>query len=886
MLVLAAHAVRAATIITIGDSVIASNVTRLGLNMTGNNYYDSPTLKQTDSKNFEGSSYRQCHEGTLFTNGFATWRTTTSTYWNSGWNRMISGGMYRILSGPHAFTTGTIMAVKPLTMMTWNSAQTSTVPFFEFSAPIALPGGAPVRNMGLMVQQFNMGEGRLNGTYGYWLQTNCYVVTGDVSPDSWGSGALLMVGATNLAYFRLATVQPGIATATGMWRCILRAKRAAGSPVFQVRTESVTPATTWTLSLADSWQSYTCDVTVATVTGAQPLFYVTASSGNVLVDDCDVRDIDDTGPHAFRGDVVEVLKDMRPGILRYLQMGGNTLSNTILPCTAAYAYLDDPTTVGPYGSSGWQTYGMHEFLQLCEDVGAEAWYNLPGALDPWEMDALMEYIGAPAGVGYGQLRAALGHPEPWTKTLPRVHVELGNEIWNSAGYWWCGFKGPDYWSNMFALAKASAYYTNTVIFHSAGQNFSASMANQVIRDAPTGDRYSIAPYVLSSLNTTDLSLNNTDDKFYRWLFGYPLHTTYSNGMPQHYAVMTNRSTEYSVYEFNHHTTGGSAGYNDVNKFVASAGAGVSIINTMLALLKQYGIRSQCLFNFLQRDFDAYSLGTPGRVWLWGVTRDTRAGSVRHRPTGLGFIVANRVLGGDLVTTTHTGDNPAFTANGYFRSETGVKTYTWPTLHSYAFRDGARRALIIVNFDLWSNQTVSVRFPAGEGALAATASTWYTAASYVSNHNETLTAPPLVTIAAAGLTAFTNGVLVSIPPFTIQSFEWQAATNPQNPSVMINNGALTTVVPGVTLTLHADSPDPAQMQVSESASFAGAVWTNHLESLAWELSHGEGMRTVYARFRTSGGALSDTASAHITLVPEPGLLLWLAALAGGCALSRH
>ncbi|NLF38317.1 hypothetical protein GX586_02660, partial [bacterium] len=407
---------------------------------------------------------------------------------------------------------------------------------------------------------------------------------------------------------------------------------------------------------------------------------------------------------------------------------------------------------------------------LCEEVGAESWYNLPGALDPPEIAQFMEYIAGPSNVGMGKIRAALGHPEPWAKTLRAIHVELGNEIWNSFGYWWCGYKGPDYWSNLFALVKTSPYYTNNIICHSAGQNFSSGMADQVIRDAPTCDRYSIAPYVLSTLNTNDLILNNTDDKFYRWLFAYPLHSTYINGLPQQYVVMTNRHTEYSVYEFNHHTTSGSAGFTDVNNFVASAGAGVSIVNTMLAMLKQYGMRSQCLFTFTQNSYNARELDTSGNVWLWGTVRSTKPGSERYRPTGLGHMIANRVIGGNLTATTHTGDDPSFDGTGYFRGEeSSVKTYSFKKLHSYAFREGSRRALIVVNFDVWSNQAVTIKLPQGEAPVGFAVSSWFLAASHVSNNNEFA---ENVAIVATNYANCTNYFTIAVPPHTIQAFTWQ------------------------------------------------------------------------------------------------------------------
>ena len=88
--------------------------------------------------------------------------------------------------------------------------------------------------------------------------------------------------------------------------------------------------------------------------------------------------------------------------------------------------------------------GFHEFLQLCEDLGAEPLYVCNCGLvcqgrsheNNWlEGDALkdmledalaaLEYATAPADTRYGAMRAAAGHPEPFRMK----YLEIGNENW-------------------------------------------------------------------------------------------------------------------------------------------------------------------------------------------------------------------------------------------------------------------------------------------------------------------------------------------------------------------------------------------------------------------------------------------------------------------------
>ncbi len=149
--------------------------------------------------------------------------------------------------------------------------------------------------------------------------------------------------------------------------------------------------------------------------------------------------------HGLRRDIVELYKGIRPRFVRF--PGGcivegftfgtmNYFRNSIGPVwerPSQYLLWHYRTTNG---------LGFHEFLQLCEDLGAEALYvcncgivcqgrssgnnYLEGnALRDMLDDAIhaIEYATAPADTQYGAMRAAAGHPEPF-----RLHyIEIGNE---------------------------------------------------------------------------------------------------------------------------------------------------------------------------------------------------------------------------------------------------------------------------------------------------------------------------------------------------------------------------------------------------------------------------------------------------------------------------
>lgn len=148
-------------------------------------------------------------------------------------------------------------------------------------------------------------------------------------------------------------------------------------------------------------------------------------------------------PNGTRPDVMEMLVDMKPKFLRF--PGGNFLEGPLI--TDAFPWKQ---TLGPLenrpghrGSWGYRPsdgLGLLEFLEWCEDMGAEpllavyAGYSLNGdhvdagpLLKPYVDDALeeIEYVIGDANTYWGAKRVADGHPAPFKLR----YVEIGNEDW-------------------------------------------------------------------------------------------------------------------------------------------------------------------------------------------------------------------------------------------------------------------------------------------------------------------------------------------------------------------------------------------------------------------------------------------------------------------------
>ncbi len=146
-------------------------------------------------------------------------------------------------------------------------------------------------------------------------------------------------------------------------------------------------------------------------------------------------------PNGLRRDLMQKLVDLKPKFLRF--PGGNYLEgNTIaerFPWKRTLGPINErPGHMSPWGYRSTDGMGLLEFLEWCEDMGAEpvlavyAGYSLGGQhvaagpdLAPYVQDALeeIEYVTGDAQTKWGAQRIKDGHPAPF----PLHYVEIGNE---------------------------------------------------------------------------------------------------------------------------------------------------------------------------------------------------------------------------------------------------------------------------------------------------------------------------------------------------------------------------------------------------------------------------------------------------------------------------
>ena len=146
-------------------------------------------------------------------------------------------------------------------------------------------------------------------------------------------------------------------------------------------------------------------------------------------------------PNGLRPDLAQLLAELKPSFVRY--PGGCYVEGLSWESAPDWRTMICPPEERPGQWGYWQYrstdgFGYHEFLQFCEDIGADAMYvSFAGMTvhpeNNWPLDQIdpiiqrtldaIEYAIGPTDSPWGAKRAAMGHPDPF----PLKYVEIGNE---------------------------------------------------------------------------------------------------------------------------------------------------------------------------------------------------------------------------------------------------------------------------------------------------------------------------------------------------------------------------------------------------------------------------------------------------------------------------
>lgn len=445
----------------------------------------------------------------------------------------------------------------------------------------------------------------------------------------------------------------------GNWRIRFWARGTAGSQLrAYFRRLGSSPFLDQTVQPTPDWRLYEFTFTAVDSGPVGTLEFrleATGAGTSVWVDDAELSQAD-SGTLAFRRELVETLKALKPGYLRDWQgQLGETLQNRLADSDARRAsrYRPGDTQVD-------YEYSIPEFLRLCSEIGARPWIVMPTTL---RADEWLE-----AGQALGALRAQYGFPE--------IVVEFGDENWNQL-FRPAGILSPETLANVANRASQSfrAGTAADARFHFVvgGNAQDPSFLQRFSAVADPSIETAIAPYYLYSA-----SAGQTRQQLLPLLF--------NDGL----SGISSVTPGLSLYELNASTLSGSATPSDVNALLDSPQAGAALAWHALSWLDA-GVSRQCIYTIA--GFDTYN-SSGQLVRLFGIARDL-AGVSHLRGTGSAMRLLNQVLAGELHQVTAK------------QSDSAVR--------ALAFRSSGQWSLAMVSSSPDAVE-VAVEFPRASGVL--------------------------------------------------------------------------------------------------------------------------------------------------------------------------
>jgi alpha-L-arabinofuranosidase len=194
--------------------------------------------------------------------------------------------------------------------------------------------------------------------------------------------------------------------------------------------------------LTPNWQRFALALTSTATDPAGRLTILLSQAGTVWLDVVSLfpGNTFNNRVNGLRPDLANMLLDLNPSFMRFpggCYVEGNYLANAFRWKNSIGDIADRPGHLndvwGYFSSDG---LGYHEYLQLCEDLGAEPLFvincgmahndTVPlDQMSSWVQDALdaIEYANGPIDSTWGAVRAANGHPAPFHLR----YMEIGNE---------------------------------------------------------------------------------------------------------------------------------------------------------------------------------------------------------------------------------------------------------------------------------------------------------------------------------------------------------------------------------------------------------------------------------------------------------------------------
>ncbi len=206
------------------------------------------------------------------------------------------------------------------------------------------------------------------------------------------------------------------------------------SATFSIQGLNITHTFT---GLTGSWQHFTW--TFPAVPGlpansTQPSAHLDFNAPGTLY--MDNFQLYDTGwaPNTVNPQVMQAWTDYHPGTVRIWSNFGNSSQNYSFLSLDSWLTPEIKTINTPGIGNEYEVPAelehLPDALANVKTLGANPWLIVNMALSQAEWGELIDYLSAPAGVGYAAKRPA-NHPGPYTADFSNIYLEVGNEEWGT-----------------------------------------------------------------------------------------------------------------------------------------------------------------------------------------------------------------------------------------------------------------------------------------------------------------------------------------------------------------------------------------------------------------------------------------------------------------------
>ncbi|HDN98129.1 MAG TPA: hypothetical protein ENG68_03145 [bacterium] len=328
--------------------------------------------------------------------------------------------------------------------------------------------------------------------------------------------------------------------------------------------------------------------------GFRSIYVGIKGKGWIKIDNVVLYEADEK-PFQIRKEIIDELKRMKPGCLRFWGATWDEGFENFLAHPLERQCKRHREFIRNYSLPN-----LSQSLKLCKEVGAVPWLIIGPSFTPEEWDSLLEFLNGPKESKYGRLRALLGHPSPWTDEFEKIYLELGNETWNWMFSPWV-LQPPEvcaeFGNKIFKRVKSSKYYSRKIKLIINGWAVSGRWNGKVDNLCDYHDMIDITSYI----GVKEIMNKNLEEKeIFKRILSFPYRKIRVRIEELKRVIEKNgKGTEIAIYESgpSYPLPGPGKPFDErVEYFMKSVAASIATLDSYLIAMEN-GVKTINFFSF-------------------------------------------------------------------------------------------------------------------------------------------------------------------------------------------------------------------------------------------------------------------------------------------------